>query len=156
MTNHKLPSIAKISSLLRDLVGKPVDCKEKKGGKPNGQVLWAHYTSEQGDREGYWIWEFAPGVSVGAALTMVPAGEANSTIKKGQVDEVTLDNFREVCSVLVQVLNGDGESALFLREVGSEDYKKGPMSEKARALESVVCQLAIEGYASGLIQIART
>ena len=151
-----LPTANNVSTILRDLLGRPVSVKDDRV-RLQGDVLWARYSNESGDDEAIWSWDITPGVCVGAALTMVPADQAQQDIKKGQVDAMAIENFQEVANVLGSLLNGDGKSRMVLREVGFDDVKKGKVAEKAKAMKNKAHYIVnIDGYGSGPSELRRS
>jgi hypothetical protein len=115
-----------------------------------GDVMWARYSDESGEREAIWMWDVPAGISVGAALTMVPQDQAQADIRRKAVDPMTMENFQEVANVLGSLLNQGGGHSVMLREVGYDDPKKGKMGAKAKELgEPVSYVVEIDGYGSG-------
>ncbi len=154
MTN--LPSTINVSSILRDLLGRPVSVKDNRA-RLHGDVLWAHYSNESGDEEAIWTWDLTSGICVGAALTMVPSDQAQQDIRRKQVDNMALENFQEVANILGSLLNETGRAPMVLREVGFADVKKGKFAEKAKSLKDKAYYVVdIEGYGSGPTELRRT
>jgi hypothetical protein len=150
-----LPDDHQIATLLRDLVGRDVSCDEQKA-RLTGNVMFAHYATQDAKTEAIWLWELGAGASVGAALTMLPAEEVSQAMRRGKVDEVLMDSFHEVCNVLVRLLNEAGDEAFFLKEVGIADAKKSPMGEKAKGMpQSAGFSLKVQGYQGGVTVLAR-
>lgn len=151
-----LPSPIKVSSLLRDLLGRRVSVNDNRV-RMEGNVLWARYVSDNGEDEAVWTWDITSGICVGAALTMVPAEQAKQDIRRKQVDDMALENFHEVANVLGSLLNQSGKPPLILREVGFDDVKKCKLADKTKILPNKASYvIEIDGYGSGPTELRST
>lgn len=145
----KLPTAHNVSAILRDLLGRPVTVKGDRI-RVSGDVLWARYSDESGKNEAVWMWDLSAGISVGAALTMVPQDQAQADIRRKTVDPMALENFQEVANILGSLLNDGSSHTMMLREVGFDDAKKGKMAAKAKELKGQASYVIdVDGYASG-------
>ena len=152
----KLPSVHHVSELLHDLLGRTVSVKGDRI-RLSGDVLWARYSDESGEDEAVWMWDVTAGISVGAALTMVPQDQAKADIRRKAVDPMTLENFQEVANILGSLLNEGSSHTMMLREVGFDDAKKGKMGAKAKELkDQAYYVIDVDGYASGATSLSRS
>ena len=123
----------------------------------SGNVLWARYADAEGASEAIWTWDVPGGILVGAALTMVPADQAQRDVRSKAVNDMALENFKEVANILGSLLNEDRDVPLILREVGFDDAKKGKVADKNKAMkEKISYCINIDGYGSGASQLRCT
>lgn len=142
--------------MLKDLLGRGVTVNDNKS-RLAGEVLWARYATADGSEEAIWSWDVSSGISVGAALTMVPSDQAQKDIRSKQVDAMTLENFQEVANILGSLLNEERKDPLILKEVGFDDVKKGKVAEKNKAMDTKHSyNIDVEGYGSGATQLRCT
>lgn len=151
-----LPTPQNVSALLKDLLGRDVSVNDNRA-RLTGDCLWAHFSTESGSEEAVWTWDVSSGICVGAALTMVPADQAQADIRRKSVDDMALENFQEVANILSSLLNEDRKENLVLRAVGYDDAKKGKMADKSKSLKDKASYVInIDGYGSGSTQLRCT
>ncbi len=151
-----LPTPQNVSTLLRDLLGRDVVVNDNRA-RFSGDVLWARYADEEGNAEAIWTWDIPGGILVGAALTMVPADQAQRDVRSRAVNEMALENFQEVANILGSLLNDDRDKPLVLKEVGFDDAKKGKVAEKNKSMkEKISYGITIDGYGPGASQLRCT
>lgn len=107
----ELPQPAAIGGTLTDLLGKSVGIKRLTAPlQPGPRVAVSIASYQTGDDEPVFLWvcELGLAASLGAALSMIPAGIAQEHVRKGRLDENLAENLHEVMNVGASMLSGGG------------------------------------------------
>jgi len=102
-----LPSAELVSRNFSDLLGRTFVAKAAPAAiVPKATDKWAvaRYGTPGEATWVYWLVDLQAAAGLGAALSLIPAGAAQSAAKDGKFSEVLLDNFREVMNVGSSIL----------------------------------------------------
>lgn len=109
-----------------------------------------HYDDGNGACEGIWISDMPLSASLGAALSLIPSGVAQESVKAGQLTAEILDNTREVANI---VANSYGSKRVrlidFLR--GDGVLPADVQALMAKPGQQVSFQIDVAGYAGGIL-----
>lgn len=111
-----LPSPEFVSRNLSDLVGRPFVAKKAAAPHvPKAAEKWAvaRYGAPGGATSLYWLVDLPAAAGLGAALSLIPSGTAQSAAKEGKLSDALLENFSEVMNVGATTLKSpDGRVVL--------------------------------------------
>ena len=155
-----LPKPPQIARMLSDLLGRAVEAEP---GKPAGDLttkgpsLVVTY-APRGDGEqiaAVCISDIPNAASLAAALTMVPASRVEESVRAKKLDEVLLENFREVCNVMITLLNQDSLPAVSLRELHlvPPTLPADLTGRIAKPSGRVDVEVAVDGYDGGKLTL---
>ena len=106
MSNRAMPTAQEIAKLLSDLLDREVTTKTlPPAALGNGPALLASYGEAGGEVVALLVCDVAAAASLGAALSMLPAGRAEESVRAGALDEFVMENFREICNVVTRLVN---------------------------------------------------
>jgi len=149
-----LPDPKEISELFTNLLGKQVTVK---GGAPaadaKGGTL-AVYSDDAGAVGAVAVSDLPLASNAGAALSMIPAGMAEESIKAGALAENLADNWHEVLNVASQLFNCGAGHRVKLADIH-------PASDPPAAAAGLLgapggrldLEVAIAGYGSGTLSL---
>ena len=109
MTAHyPAPILADVRDLLADVLGRvvnvdKVDTLQLEDDEP---AVIAEYVTDDGSVGALCVVDGVFAVRCGAALSMVPPNVADESVKKAEVPDHLLENWKEVANIFAQLLNG--------------------------------------------------
>lgn len=143
-----------IGAVLRDLIGKPVQVKEL---KPVLTVedfyIIAEYDREDGTLGASAAIDLPLSASLAAALTLVPPGVAEASIKAKKLEEMLEENLGEVLNVIGRVFNAPETPRVILRRK-SKPPSALPLKQfwfKSPTRHTI--EVAVPGYKSGRLAV---
>ena len=149
-----LPDPKDISELFTILLGKQVTVKSgAPAANPNGGTL-AVYSDDDGAVGAVALSDLPLASNAGAALSMIPAGMAEESIKAGTLAENLADNWHEVLNVASQLFNAGNGHRVKLADIH-------PAAEPPSAAAGLLgapgarldLEVAIVGYGSGTLSL---
>ncbi len=147
-----------ICEMLSGLVGRSVSPEAvasppKIDAKP---AYIATYVNEDGSVVGLCRCDLAAAASLGAALSMLPAGRVDDCIRSSSLDEMLYENFWEVCNVLVRVFNAPHQPVLSLKTMDALPLSSDAGVDLAAPPSSRVdVGIAVQGYQDGILTLMR-
>ena len=145
-----LPSVDDVGSVFADLLGRDVDARAL--GSPSEITAGLTASFVDGDDVSHiaCIADVAAAASLGAALTMVPAGRVEENVGEGAVDPSLAENFYEICNILSSIFHPQ----VYIAEFG---HLPDSLATVGFALEGPSERLDIEvspkGYPTGVITL---
>jgi hypothetical protein len=108
-----------IRDLLVDLLGRgtAVDKVPTLELEEDAPALIAEYVTDEGATGALCIVDGALAVRAGAALCMVPANVAEESVKRDEMPDHLVENFREIVNILARLLNSSRTAHLRLADV---------------------------------------
>lgn len=107
-TARVMPAQDEVRRVLSSLFGRPVTVTRipavPRG--PMDKVTMSLFTQEDGTVRVVAMADLAFTAFAGASLTMIPAPMAERQAASGQIDEMVLENFREIMNILAGCFNG--------------------------------------------------
>ncbi|MCU1428223.1 MAG: CheY-like receiver [Actinomycetia bacterium] len=118
-TNFPIPAAERIREVLTDLMGRPVkvvrtEAADLDGARPGA---CADYAAGRGTIGVLCVADLRLTNTLGAALTMVAPAVVEDAVAKREIDESTIDNFREVLNVLTSLFNTADTAHVTFRDV---------------------------------------
>jgi len=153
MPHRRVPEMSDVSSTLTDLVGRTVTARPASPEQPPcaGGRMVASYVDPEENLHAVWEFDLALAAALGASLTLLSPANVTQATQRGQLEDTLLDNFREVCNVLVALVSPPTLPALSFSDAyhstGVPDGLRESMKTAAGRLDVV---LAIEGYGGGV------
>jgi hypothetical protein len=145
---------AEVGAVLRDLIGKPVQVKEL---KPVLTVedfyVVAEYEREDGALGASASIDLPLAASLAAALTLVPAGVADASIKAKKLEEMLEENLAEVLNVGGRVFNAPESPRVILKRKGTPPCAPPLKQFWVKAPTRYTLEVAVPGYKSGRIAL---
>jgi hypothetical protein len=148
-----IPTPADLSTLLGQLLGR--DVVATKPAKPIEQfdtAAVAVYQGSGGGVAGWWALELSPAAGAAAALSMVSPGVVADALKAKALNELLLENLREVLNVGARLFGATGLK-ISLREVLTGPKAKEAMQNLQFIAERVDMDVKIGGYAGGRMRL---
>ena len=107
-----MPTLDAVRRLLSDLFGRPVTFTKSPvlAGPPKDKVVAAFYTGDDGTVTVIAMADVRFAVMAGACLTGFPTPMAERQIETDQIDDMVMENFREIMNVC-GTLFSDGKTA---------------------------------------------
>lgn len=149
--NRNLPLPSEISSILGMLFDKVVQVKHV--DKAPTTACIASYISDQNEPLLYACIDL-PGVAyIGAALSQIPAAQANELIKTKKLEGPILESFREVINILANSLNTPNMPHVRLAQylMDPQPGYKDMLALANKAPTKVHLSLSIPGYGNGTL-----
>jgi hypothetical protein len=118
--SHPLPSEVAFAKHVSGILGKPTEIKAAAAPydpKPDDPFILAVYIDDAGKPSAIGLCDVPIGASMGACLTMIPAGVAKDDIKAKKLSEALLDNLKEVFNISASLFNLPGAPHLRLGPV---------------------------------------
>ena len=147
-----------VCDLLSGLVGREVSA-DGVVAAPKIDVAPAYiatYVDETGKVIALCRCDIAGSASLGAALSMLPAGRVDDCIKASVLDEMVFENFWEVCNVLVRVFNSPHQPSLTLKTINALPLAADSgVDLTATPANRVDIGLTVQGYREGLLSLLR-
>lgn len=133
------------------LLGVGVTAKKGQPADLKGPLVVGVVQDEQGELVCLMQFDLNAAGSVGAALSRIPAGAVQDSVRRGALDESLLGNFHEVANVLTVLTTAAIERRTILRGVkqGKEASDPDFVAFASKAKAKLVGQLAIQGYPAG-------
>jgi hypothetical protein len=147
MSHLTLPKIEDISDFLSMLYGLTVTATQCDALAPASRYVVANYIDDQGTPVAAIAADIAAAAKLSAALTQIPAGGVEDTIKEGELSPVLQDNLSEVFNILVNLFPTDDGTRLSFADV-SFDKNPVPAFE-----ESISIAIDIQRYSKGNIEL---
>lgn len=154
MSSFVLPKPDEVASLLGEIIDRSISGAENDFGELDRPYYVATYGDASGRLAGCFAFDLEAAARLGAALTVVPSGRADEAIGDGQLDDMLVENFQEVCNISVALLARASDCALTLQELlppGS-----GPLEPVLAALEDSTrsdVEIDVDGYGTGRIMM---
>lgn len=153
MASRTLPDPGETAGLLGDLLDRKVEIVPGEAALDlqGGPIVVALYQNDSGETEGAMACSLSAAAGLGAALSMVPPARVEEQIASGQLDEAFVENFHEVCNIMVRLWNPSSLPTLTLGGVfpvpprAPADYSDAVETLKQRA----DLELTIAGYPGG-------
>ncbi len=159
ISRFSMPAPHAVGNLLSDLLARSVKVSQTASPSParapapasRASRAVAIYTNDAGEAAALCVCDMALASSVGAALSMIPAGVAAEASRAGVMPTTIAENLYEVANVAASLFNADGGPHLKLREVVTAAATlPTTLSEVvARASERIDYDIAIAGYGPG-------
>lgn len=153
---HAFPTAIEVAELLTSLLGKDVAARKNDAVKHDTQNAWVYaiYEHEDGTVGATIACDVAAAAFGGAALSLIPAGMAQDSIKSGRVAQNLAENFHEVLNVCVSLFNGAGPRLKLGRFVAPPaDAPDDLTAFFASAGQHLGLDLHIDGYGAGKVAI---
>jgi hypothetical protein len=147
---------SKIASLLRELLGRPVDFDTASAPDFNDHApRWAAaYGTAEGGLMVVCVCDLAFAAFAGAALSMIPAPIAKEGIRTRQLEPAILDNLHEIFNIFGQLFRGRMMDTVTLREVSPvpelSPLARALLAKRARQLD---LEFSIDGYGDGKLSL---
>lgn len=154
MAARSLPKADDLGRLFSELLDKQVTAKAARPGAPPQKGPWiaATYGSDENAAVAL-LSDLNAAASLGAALSMLPAGRAEESVKSGTLEDVIRENFHEVCNVVTGLLNKPAAPGLVLTPLhlhGLLDEKDPKIAEfQAKRDSRLNMDIQVQGYAAG-------
>ena len=147
---------AKIASLLKELLGRPVDFVM--ASPPDLSGTSPHWAAAYGTSEGglmaVCVCDLAFASFAGAALSMVPAATAKEGITAKKLEPAILENLHEIFNIFGQLFRGRMMDTVTLREFSPvadlSPVAKALLAKPARQLNM---EFSIDGYGDGKLSL---
>lgn len=149
---HAFPTTIEVAELLTSLLGKDVAARKNDAVKHDLQSAWVYavYEHEDGTIGAAIVCDVAAAAFGGAALSLIPAGMAQDSIKSGRVAQNLSENFHEVLNVCVSLFNGSGPRLKLGRFVAPPaDAPADVLAFFGQAGQHLGLDLNVHGYGSG-------
>jgi len=147
-----------VAELFASLLGRKVTANPAAPLAPQATpaVLVAEYRSEAGAIEALCLCDASLACSLAAALTMIPAGTAAESAKKGRVEGSLAENFQELMNILATLYNRPERTHVHLRKVHLPGtVLPGEITDAFAILTSrLPIELDIASYAGGRLTFA--
>ena len=107
---HAFPTAVEVAGLLTNLLGKDIAARKNDAVQHDDNTSWVYAVYEQDDGTigAVICCDVATASFGGAALSLIPPGMAQDSIKAGRVADNLAENFHEVLNVCVSLFNGSG------------------------------------------------
>ena len=146
-----------VRDLLTDLLGRTIDVDKSVllVLEEDEQCIVAEYVTDDGSVGALCVVDAPLAARCGAALSMVPATVADEAVRKAELPEHLLENWREVANIFCQLLNGPKTPHLRLQAI---HQLPGDVPEPVGALLHAPefrrdFELQIEDYGSGRFSV---
>jgi len=120
-TNFPMPAQDRVRDVLADLMGRTVTVARTAPVPVEidgpGPVALADYAADGGEIGVLCVADLRLTNALGAALTMVAPAAVDEAVERLRIDDPTIDNFREVVSVLTSLFNTSDTPHVKFREV---------------------------------------
>lgn len=149
---HAFPTAIEVAELLTGLLGKDVAARKNDAVKFDPQSSWVYavYEHDDGTVGAAIVCDVATAAFGGAALSLIPAGMAQDSIKSGRVAQNLSENFHEVLNVCVSLFNGAGPRLKLGRFVAPPAPAPDDLTAFfANAGQHLGLDLTIDGYGAG-------
>ena len=150
---YACPNAVEIGEMFTMLLGK--DCKVRKSDDVtfDGSANWvfAVFDEEDGTLGAVIACDVATAAYGGAALSLIPAGIAEESVKKGEVAENLSENFHEVLNVCAGLFNSPGTPRLKLGHYSEppDEAGEGLVQWFDEAEYKSGFSVAVDGYGTG-------
>lgn len=152
-----LPQPPDVASTLSDLLGKSVVVKRATAPLqpgPRVPVTVAVYGTEPDEPRILWVCNLAIGCALGAALSLIPAGVAAESARRGQMEEGLRENLHEVMNVAATVLSSSGNRMVLQSlHVPPTPLPAGVARIVARPARRLNLELTVPGYPPGKVAL---
>jgi hypothetical protein len=138
-----------VTQLFRDLFSRDVTVhrNDRAAGFGQNTDLVAIYVDESGQPRAACVCPLGTAATLGAALSLIPSSRVTEVLRAGKLDESLLENFSEVCNVMVAFLDLPAMPPLTLSEVTTGALPAGVFDDAPRA----IIQVDINGYDEGVL-----
>lgn len=154
-----LPDLQSIKNVLTDLIGKDVQIKEGPQTRlpPTAPFVLALYKSPATKTAVAALCDLPFATYGGAALSMIPKGAAEESLRSGKLSDMLAENFHEILNVLTTTLNHSGAERYALSQVILPPEKLAAPITKglATSRERRNAEISIEKYGSGQLILAK-
>ncbi|MFN0205029.1 MAG: hypothetical protein ACKVS6_01790 [Planctomycetota bacterium] len=153
-----IPSPHGVANLLSGLVGKPVSVKTAApvSIRTKSPVAVAIYARDDHSVAAVCIFDITLANAAGAALTTIPSNVSDLSAKAGKLDDVILENFKEVLNVISQLFKTSDSQRIAFYSMHLAPPEKIP-GFAAIAIQSPVARadlnIAFPGYSPGKVTI---
>ena len=152
MTSQDLPNEESVSELLTSLMGDEVLVKQcSQSLNSDAAHVIATYVDADGVADKVIACDMAFANRIGAALTRIPPGSANDSIKSETVPDNIFENLQEVLNICTNIFPQATVHHVTLGEVTKpEDKSALPDPETT---ESIVFEIDVPRYGTGVVAI---
>ena len=154
-----LPDLQSIKNVLIDLIGKDVQIKDGPQSRipPTTPFILALYKSPATKTAVAAICDLAFATYGGAALSLIPKGAAEESLRSGKLSDVLAENFHEILNVLTTTLNHAGTEHYALGQVILPPEKITVSIAKglANPRERRNAEISIEKYGAGQLILVK-
>lgn len=148
-----LPQPEAIGALLTDLVGRTAACAKASGPVPPGPRVAGTYVRESGELGGVCVMDLKLAASLAAAMTMMPAGVTETSVRARQLDAALLDNAREVLNVCSRWLCLPSGYRVILADVHNGSIPPALAARFRKPSLSLEVNVSLEGYQGGRLSL---
>ncbi len=109
----------RLRNIAEELLGRQVAAKKATAFEPSAAkpAAVAIYGTESGPPLGLVVCELTLAAHLGAALSMMPAGAAETAARSKKLDGNLLENFQEVCNIWAQLFTESREERVVLQRI---------------------------------------
>lgn len=151
MDHATVPKPAELGRALSGILNKNVKATSIKAAPWTlAKSYVGYYDDGKGACEGVWISDLPLSASMGAALSLIPAGVAQEAVKAGQLTQDIFDNTREVANIAA---NSFGAKRVRLVDLvrGDAQLPEEVAHIMARPGQRLDLQIEVAGYAGGVL-----
>lgn len=121
---------------------------------PKDRALIGMFVLDGGKADAMVVCDLPAAAAFGAALALIPAGVAAECVKRGQLDENLLENFKEVLNITGGKLNGAGLPHIKLGPVHAAPPPPKEVTDLvAHAGARADLAVTVAGYPTGTVSI---
>lgn len=141
---------AEVTPILRDLLGRSIQIKDVPPVKvADGFYSVATYDREDGTIGAACAMDLQLSASLAAALTLVPKGVADESIRAKKLDEVLEENLQEVFNVSGRFFNGPKSPRVILTWRGKPPLPPAAQKLFTSAPTRITMEISVTGYLAG-------
>ena len=146
----------KLAVLLGQILGRTVRAQKvaPTAPSPAGSSLAAIYETDNSEITTVCLSDLALAANSGAALCLIPPDRTKESIQAGNLEDLLLENFREVLNILSQLFTISGPGRVKLKSVCKASQLCAEasklISSPARRLDM---KLSIDGYGDGRMSV---
>ncbi len=153
MTGYHISKAHDVELLLSNLLGKSVSTTDCEPFQLDKAVSVAVYRDDEGRIHAACACDLPFAAYASAALTMIPVGTAEDTIRTGELTEDERDNLYELMNICVGFFNRGDVPRIRLTELCDHDSVPEEVVPVYDGLQKVDVVAAIDGYGSGRLSL---